>query len=134
MKNGSSREEQVASSAHAWTAASRGTDMAARVVAERQFADSVERWVAELLTTDDRWLQQGRWFDGLVFVECREENGCFHLGGHIWGIDQRQYAFQAELQLLMEGLTAFDVRVAQGKAPSRRSAEPEWAFHFVRTP
>ncbi|WP_164020109.1 hypothetical protein [Pyxidicoccus trucidator] len=133
MTNGMSLEVQVANSARSWREASRGADLAARDAAERTLADSLEQWIAELLSTDAQWPQQGRWFDGLIFQEClAEDPERFHLRGYIWGIDQKQYAFRAELQPSTDGLAAFEVRIAHGKASASRSAEPEWDFQFVR--
>ncbi|MFP2903574.1 hypothetical protein ACLESD_00560 [Pyxidicoccus sp. 3LFB2] len=134
MTNSRSLEVQVASSARAWREASRGADMAAaNELRNRKLADFLERWIAELLSTDAGWSQQGRWFDGLIFVECvAEDDDWFNLRGYIWGVDQKQYAFRAALLLSTEGLASFDVRIAHGRPYASRKADQEWSFQFVR--
>jgi hypothetical protein len=133
MTNGISLEVQVANSARVWREASHGADMAANEFRDRKFAGALEQWLAELLSTDARWPQQGRWFDGLIFVECvAEDDDRFNLRGYIWGIDQKQYAFRAELQLSTDSLASFDVRIAHSKPYASRKADQEWSFQFVR--
>lgn len=125
---GTDIEVQVADSARAWQRASRGEDAAAREGAERQLADHLERWLAQLLETDATWPLRGRWFDGLVLHACgAEDDERLNLRGYIWSIDQEQYPFEAMLRLATAGLAEFDVRIGLP-----RSSE-EWAFHFVKS-
>lgn len=124
-------ETHVADSARAWREASRGDKAAARGAAERQLADAVERWIAELLATDEAWPRRGRWFDGLVFQECRAEEGDrFLMSGYIWSIDQKQCPFQASLHLSTGGIEAFEVRFGDG-SPSHEPSQ-RWGFQFSR--
>ena len=118
-------EAHVADSARAWREASRNQDAAVREVAERKLADFLERWIAELLATDEAWPHQGRWFDGIVFHECRaEEDERFVMSGSIWSIDQKQWPFRASLQLSTGGMAAFDVHFGDRK--------PSNGFRFTR--
>jgi hypothetical protein len=140
-----SLEAQVAASARAWREASRGTNAAAREAAERKLADHLEAWVAELLATNEEWPLRGRWFDGLIFLECSaEENERFNMRGYIWSIHQEQYPFRAAIHLSPNGLAAFEVRFGDGKASSNSHCrnprdwallrfEPEWRFQFARS-
>lgn len=140
-----SLEAHVADSAREWREASLGTEATPREVAERKLADHLERWIAELLATDEAWPLRGRWFDGLILLECTsEEDERLLVRGSIWSIDQEQYPFRATLQLSPTGLAAFEVRVGDGMHSSssrRRTArdwellrsEPEWRFQFVRS-
>ncbi|MCP3142161.1 hypothetical protein [Pyxidicoccus xibeiensis] len=132
MTTGMKLEEQVADSARAWKVASESSDASAREIAERRLADFLERWVAELLTTDAEWTQHGRWFDGLIFEELRaEEDDRFSSSGYIWSIDQVKWPFRASIQLSADGMAAFDIRFgARRRNPPR--AEADWAFQFVR--
>jgi hypothetical protein len=136
MTNSPNPEAQLASTARAWRQSSHGSDLAARAAAERRLADAVEQWLAGLLEADPHWPQQGRWYDGLVFHQCTTEDDGdrLHLSGHVWGIDQRQYPFRAELHLApdTDGLAAFEARLALPGPSTKRRAEPEWTFHFTR--
>ncbi|MCI0571309.1 MAG: hypothetical protein L0Y66_11195 [Myxococcaceae bacterium] len=146
MTAGTSIEAKVAASARAWRGASSSDDAAVRAAAERELADQLELWIASLLATDENWPLGGRWFDGLILLECSASEGeRFDMRGYIYRIDtQEQYPFRTMIQLSTDGLAGFDVRFGDGTPatkPRRRNPqdwvrlrfEPDWGFQFVRS-
>jgi len=138
-------ETKLTASARAWRETLGGNDMDPESSAERKFADCLEQWIAGLLTTDERWTQEGRWYDGLVFLDCiAKENDEFETRGSIWEIrTQDTYPFRATLRLAPVGLASYDIRFGDERPnddPRQRGprdweflqSEPEWRFRFER--
>jgi hypothetical protein len=135
-------ESEVAASARDWIAAMHSDDLQLRGSTERRLAESIEIWVAALLSTDERWTLPGRWFDGLAFQECcAPRDDQIEVHGFIVRIDtQRVDPIWIRLWLSPEGLHAFDVRFGDEQSVdgipyelSRKlvGAHPLWRFRFV---
>jgi hypothetical protein len=68
-------EAGVARAARALQAVPPTADTETNAAAERALADSMEHWIAALLSTEKAWPLRGRWYDGLVFQERKASEG-----------------------------------------------------------
>lgn len=111
-----------------------------RALADKGFADALERWIATL-PQDDRF--RGRWHDGLV-VESYGFDSASQISaqGRIWEVSKhRRYRYEARLEFEGDVLSKYDVRFGDAATPDgsspdqgRKSIElvstREWLYQF----